>query len=50
VYGFPIPRACRIAVTEVRAFLASSPLPERVDLVCFDSAMHREYLEVLRAV
>ena len=50
VYGFPIPRACRIAVTEVRAFLASSPLPERVDLVCFDSAMHREYLEALRAV
>jgi O-acetyl-ADP-ribose deacetylase (regulator of RNase III) len=50
VYGFPIPRACRIAVAEVRAFLDASLLPERVDLVCFDGAMHREYLEVLGAV
>jgi len=50
VYGFPIPRACRIAVAEVRAFLATSTLPERVDLVCFDHAMHRAYLEVLGAV
>ena len=38
VYGFPIPRACRIAVAEVRAFLAASPIPERVDLVCFDTS------------
>ena len=29
VYGFPIPRACRIAVGEVRAFLAASAIPER---------------------
>jgi O-acetyl-ADP-ribose deacetylase (regulator of RNase III) len=50
VYGFPIPRACRIAVAEVRAFLAASPLPERVDLVCFDRAIHHAYLEVLGAV
>jgi O-acetyl-ADP-ribose deacetylase len=49
-YGFPIPRACRIAVAEVRAFLAASPLPERVDLVCYDIAMYRAYLEVLGAV
>jgi len=50
VYGFPIPRACRIAVAEVRTFLAASPLPERVDLVCYDIAMYRAYLEVLGAV
>jgi O-acetyl-ADP-ribose deacetylase (regulator of RNase III) len=49
-YGFPIPRACRIAVAEVRAFLAASPLPERVDLVCFDVFMYRAYLAVLGAV
>jgi O-acetyl-ADP-ribose deacetylase (regulator of RNase III) len=50
VYGFPIPRACRIAVAEVRTFLAASLLPERVDLVCFDRAIHHAYLEVLGAV
>ena len=50
VYGFPIPRACRIAVAEVRAFLSASPRPERVDLVCYDVAMYRAYLEVLGAV
>ena len=47
VYGFPIPRACRIAVGEVRTFLAANPVPARVDLVCFDTAMYREYLQVL---
>ena len=50
VYGFPIPRACRIAVGEVRAFLAASAIPERVDLVCFDTSTYREYLTVLGIV
>jgi O-acetyl-ADP-ribose deacetylase len=50
VYGFPIPRACRIAVAEVRTFLVASARPERVDLVCFDVATYRAYLAVLGAV
>jgi O-acetyl-ADP-ribose deacetylase len=50
VYGFPIPRACGIAVAQVRTFLAASPLPERVDLVCYDIGMYRAYLRVLGAV
>ena len=50
VYGFPIPRACRIAVAEVRTFLAANPIPERVDLVCFDTGMYREYRAVLGVV
>jgi O-acetyl-ADP-ribose deacetylase (regulator of RNase III) len=50
VYGFPIPRACAIAVREIRGFLASGPLPERVDLVCFDDAVHAEYARLLRDV
>jgi O-acetyl-ADP-ribose deacetylase len=49
-YGFPIPRACRIAVAEVRAFLAANPRPERVDLVCFDVATYRAYVAALGAV
>jgi O-acetyl-ADP-ribose deacetylase (regulator of RNase III) len=43
-YGFPLPRAARIAVAEVRRFLASEPLPARVLLVCFDVGAEREYL------
>jgi O-acetyl-ADP-ribose deacetylase (regulator of RNase III) len=50
VYGFPIPRACRIAVGEVRAFLAGGAIPERVDLVCFDTTTYREYLTALGIV
>jgi len=50
VYGFPIPRACRIAVTEIRAFLATSATPARVDLVGFDAAVDREYRVVLGIV
>jgi len=47
VYGFPIPRACRIAVREITAFLETAALPERVDLVCFDRRVFAEYASVL---
>ncbi|HET7342378.1 MAG TPA: O-acetyl-ADP-ribose deacetylase [Methylomirabilota bacterium] len=46
-YGFPIPRACRIAVREIGAFLAVSPSPARVDLVCFDAEVYAAYRTVL---
>ena len=46
-YGFPIPRACRIAVREIEAFLASSPHPARVDLVAFDEVVRQEYAALL---
>ena len=29
-YGFPVERACRIALREISAFLQDNPLPERV--------------------
>jgi O-acetyl-ADP-ribose deacetylase len=35
VYGFPMDRAAAIAIENVGAFLASSPAPEQVYLVCF---------------
>lgn len=35
-YGFPVDRASRIAVREIRAFLDQNPIPERVVFVCFD--------------
>jgi O-acetyl-ADP-ribose deacetylase (regulator of RNase III) len=45
VYRFPIERACRIALREVRASLAARPLPERVVFCCFsadDLAVYRQ--------
>jgi O-acetyl-ADP-ribose deacetylase (regulator of RNase III) len=47
VYGFPVPRACRIAAREVQAFLAAAPHPERVYLVGFDAGVHAEYARIL---
>jgi O-acetyl-ADP-ribose deacetylase len=49
VYGFPVPRACRIAVREINDFLAGSPHPARVDLVCFDNEVYEEYRKALNA-
>jgi O-acetyl-ADP-ribose deacetylase (regulator of RNase III) len=50
VYGFPVPRACRIAVAEIRAFLATAFVPERVCLVAFDAEVHAAYAAVLGRV
>ncbi len=47
VYGFPIPRACAIAVREIAAFLDAGAHPERVDLVCFDGEVHTAYEAIL---
>ena len=48
VYGFPVPRAARIAAAEVGAFLAAEPHPARVLLVCFSDAARREYLTAVQ--
>jgi O-acetyl-ADP-ribose deacetylase len=50
VYGFPIPRACRIALSEIRATLARAPHPQRVMLVALDATVHAEYAALLRDV
>jgi len=47
VYGFPVPRACRIAVAEIRAHLAAAPHPARVTLVAFDAQVEAEYRALL---
>ncbi|HKR19983.1 MAG TPA: O-acetyl-ADP-ribose deacetylase [Stellaceae bacterium] len=47
VYRFPRDRACRIAVTETRAFTADSTAVERVVFCCFDAetlALYRQEL------
>jgi O-acetyl-ADP-ribose deacetylase (regulator of RNase III) len=48
-YGFPIERATGIAVTEVTAVLARSPLPERAVFCCFSAADRDVYVRVLDA-
>jgi O-acetyl-ADP-ribose deacetylase len=47
VYGFPVARACRIAIGEIRAVLASATHPERVCLVAFDADVHAAYAALL---
>jgi O-acetyl-ADP-ribose deacetylase (regulator of RNase III) len=48
VYGFPVARACRIAVDTIRAHLAGAAHPERVCLVAFDADVHAAYTALLR--
>ena len=46
-YGFPIERASRIAVSEVRRHLEAGGTVESVTLVCFNNEAYDAYLEVL---
>ena len=48
IYGFPLDRACRIAVREVRDFLSKNPLPIEVRFVCFDVEARQAYEELMR--
>ena len=45
VYGYPIDRAARIAVREVRRYLDAHAIPREVVLVAFDDAMARTLRE-----
>jgi O-acetyl-ADP-ribose deacetylase (regulator of RNase III) len=47
IYGFPKEPAARIAIAEVRAFLAEHALPEKVVFVCFDRGSYDLYAELL---
>jgi O-acetyl-ADP-ribose deacetylase (regulator of RNase III) len=47
-YRFPVPRAARIAVTQVRRFLETHPAIEQVVFVCFGSEALAAYQQVLQ--
>lgn len=47
VFGFPVPRAVKIAVIEVRKFLAANPSMERVIFVCFGRHTYENYRQAL---
>ena len=44
VYGFPIQRACRIALREIKLFLAHNSTVETVMAVCFSPTDTNEYV------
>jgi O-acetyl-ADP-ribose deacetylase (regulator of RNase III) len=48
VYRFPVDRACRIALREVRAFLAIRTSLRRVLFVCFSESDAEVYRQALR--
>lgn len=49
VYGFPMARAARIAVREVRRFLETDSHLQEVLLVCYDPEAYRIFAEALAA-
>ena len=50
VYGFPMERAARIAVKEVKDFLERNVTVEKVMLVCFDKYAHNLFARTLKEV
>lgn len=47
-YRFPLERAARIALTEIRAFLDAEPVFQKVICVCFGEEAKRVYGEALK--
>ncbi len=47
-YGFPVSRACRIAVREILNFLEQNALPDQVTVVCFDGETFQKYHVALK--
>src|SRR5262249_9155610 len=48
IYGFPLERATRIAITETRRFLEGHTLPTQVVFVCFSEGAYQMYQDVVR--
>ncbi|OGF66887.1 MAG: O-acetyl-ADP-ribose deacetylase [Candidatus Fischerbacteria bacterium RBG_13_37_8] len=46
IYGFPLERACRIALAEIKKFLSTETTLEKVILVCFDKRTYDCYKEL----
>ncbi|HLK57090.1 MAG TPA: O-acetyl-ADP-ribose deacetylase [Chthonomonadaceae bacterium] len=47
IYRFPVERATRIAVAEMRRWLEAHPLPEKVIFVCFTEDVYQSYADAL---
>jgi O-acetyl-ADP-ribose deacetylase len=49
-YGFPVERACRIALREIKAFLEGKGGGVKVIVVCFGQAVYGAYMEAVKEV
>jgi O-acetyl-ADP-ribose deacetylase len=49
-YGFPLERAARIALREIKAFLEEAPAIQRVSCVCFGEDAMRVYRDALEGL
>jgi O-acetyl-ADP-ribose deacetylase (regulator of RNase III) len=47
-YGFPVDRAARIAIGEIRAFLSGDETVQKVYVVAFDGTTYKEYSDALK--
>lgn len=47
-YGFPVERASRIALREIRDFLSQNEVPGEVRIVCFDRPTYDTYRSALQ--
>ena len=47
VYGYPIDRACAIALEQIRLHLAAGSSVDRVELVCFGDDVYEAYRQLL---
>jgi O-acetyl-ADP-ribose deacetylase len=47
-YGFPMSRAARIAIAEIRKFLETDHSVEKVLLICFGRSAHVSFLDALQ--
>jgi len=50
IYGFPMERAARIAVTEIKSFLERNTSVEKVFLVCFGERAHQCHLTAVEEI
>jgi len=46
-YGFPLERASRIAILEIKNFLKTNSFVEKVIMVCLDEETYRQYKDAL---
>ncbi len=47
-YGYPIERACGIALGAIRSFLERNQTVERVHVVCYTSDVYQAYVDLLQ--
>ncbi len=50
IYGYPIDKAVAIATAQVKEFINSHSLPEKIIFCCFENEVYSEYLKSLEDI